>query len=133
MSSLIIEVCRVEGVEKHPNADRMSICQVKGWRVCAGRDPETGRNQFEHWDRQYQAGHPVWGADRPTSELRRVVEENAVRPGRALDLGCGTGSNSVWLARVETPRPRPPPAHPINFWNSSNRYPLSCGPADDSG
>jgi hypothetical protein len=100
MSSLIIEVCRVEGVEKHPNADRMSICQVKGWRVCAGRDPETGRNQFEHWDRQYQAGHPVWGADRPTSELRRVVEENAVRPGRALDLGCGTG--------VPTPLTLPP-------------------------
>jgi RNA ligase (TIGR02306 family) len=51
MSSLIIEVCRVERVEKHPNADRMCICLVKGWRVCAGRDPETGRNQFEAGDR----------------------------------------------------------------------------------
>src|SRR5262245_32891865 len=36
VSSLIIEVCRVEAVEKHPNADKMSICVVKGWRVCAG-------------------------------------------------------------------------------------------------
>ncbi len=51
MSSLIIEVCRVERVEKHPNADRLCICTVKGWRVCAGRDPEMGRNEFEPGDR----------------------------------------------------------------------------------
>ncbi len=51
MSSLIVEVCRVEEVLLHPNADRMCICTVKGWRVCAGRDQETGRNQFEPGDR----------------------------------------------------------------------------------
>jgi RNA ligase (TIGR02306 family) len=50
MSSLIIEVCRVERVDPHLNADRMCICTVKGWRVCAGRDPETGRNQFNPGD-----------------------------------------------------------------------------------
>jgi RNA ligase (TIGR02306 family) len=50
MSSLIVEVCRVDAVERHPNADRMCICSVKGWRVCAGRDPDTGRNQFEPGD-----------------------------------------------------------------------------------
>jgi RNA ligase (TIGR02306 family) len=50
MSSLIVEVCRVEKVEKHPNADRMCICAVKGWRVCAGHNPETGRNEFEAGD-----------------------------------------------------------------------------------
>jgi RNA ligase (TIGR02306 family) len=50
MSSLIVEVCRVEAVLPHPNADRMCICCVKGWRVCAGRDPDTGTNQFEPGD-----------------------------------------------------------------------------------
>jgi RNA ligase (TIGR02306 family) len=50
MSSLIVEVCRVDAVEKHANADRMYICTVKGWRVCAGRDPQTGRCQFEPGD-----------------------------------------------------------------------------------
>jgi RNA ligase (TIGR02306 family) len=29
----------------------MCICTVKGWRVCAGRDPETDRNQFEPGDK----------------------------------------------------------------------------------
>jgi RNA ligase (TIGR02306 family) len=50
MSSLIVEVCRVDRVEVHPNADRMCICTVKGWRVCAGRDPQSGRNQFAPGD-----------------------------------------------------------------------------------
>ncbi len=37
MSSLIVEVCRVDGVAPHPNADLLEICTVKGWRVCAGK------------------------------------------------------------------------------------------------
>lgn len=44
MSSLIVEVCRVDAVEKHPNADRMEICKVKGWRVC------TALGQFKPGD-----------------------------------------------------------------------------------
>lgn len=32
MSSLIVEVCRVEEVRPHPNADRMAIARVKGWK-----------------------------------------------------------------------------------------------------
>jgi RNA ligase (TIGR02306 family) len=50
MSSLIVEVCRVDRVEKHPNAERLCICTVKGWRVCAGRNPETDRNEFAPGD-----------------------------------------------------------------------------------
>lgn len=46
MSSLIIEVCEVKSVEPHPNAERMCVVTVKGWRVCAGRDPASGQNQF---------------------------------------------------------------------------------------
>ena len=38
MSSLIVEVCKVEAVEKHPNADRLDIIQVKGWNCIVGRD-----------------------------------------------------------------------------------------------
>src|SRR5436190_20273786 len=51
MSSLIIEVCRVDSVELHPNADRMAIARVKGWRTCINRDPNTGKLQFERGDR----------------------------------------------------------------------------------
>ena len=52
-----------------------------------------------HWDRQYRQGDPIWDSDRPTSELKRVVFDDRIAPCAALELGCGTGSNSVWLAR----------------------------------
>jgi RNA ligase (TIGR02306 family) len=38
MSSLIVEVCKVEKSEKHPNADRLSLVIVKGWQCITGLD-----------------------------------------------------------------------------------------------
>lgn len=38
MSSLIIEVCKVQEVCHHPNADRLDIVKVKGWECIVGRD-----------------------------------------------------------------------------------------------
>jgi len=37
MSSLIVEVVRVDEVIPHPNADRMEIAVVKGWRTCISK------------------------------------------------------------------------------------------------
>jgi RNA ligase (TIGR02306 family) len=51
MSSLIVEVCRVEAVTLHPNADRMAIARVKGWETCIIRDAATGTTQFAAGDR----------------------------------------------------------------------------------
>lgn len=36
MSKLIIEVCKIKTIEKHPNADKLSIVQVKGWHCIVG-------------------------------------------------------------------------------------------------
>ena len=52
-----------------------------------------------HWDRQYRQGDPIWDSDRPTSELKRVVLGDRLAPCEALELGCGTGTNAVWLAQ----------------------------------
>ncbi len=52
-----------------------------------------------HWDRQYSQGDPIWDSDRPTSELTRVVLGDRIALCAALELGCGTGTNAVWLAR----------------------------------
>lgn len=46
------------------------------------------------WNQRY-AEHP-W----PTDPDERMVELVApLAPGRAIDLGCGTGRNALWLAR----------------------------------
>ena len=38
MSSLIVEVCKIDSIEKHPNADKLSIVSIKGWRCIVGLD-----------------------------------------------------------------------------------------------
>lgn len=52
-----------------------------------------------HWDERYAQGDTPWETGQPSSELQRIVAEVSVRPCRALELGCGTGANSVWLAQ----------------------------------
>lgn len=47
------------------------------------------------WDERYSDNDLVWGA--PPNEV--VVEQVTALPhGRALDLACGEGRNSLWLA-----------------------------------
>lgn len=50
MSTLVVEVCEVAEVEPHPNADRLAIATIKGWRTCIKFEPETHTPQFEPGD-----------------------------------------------------------------------------------
>jgi 2-polyprenyl-3-methyl-5-hydroxy-6-metoxy-1,4-benzoquinol methylase len=49
----------------------------------------------EDWDERYAQPGLVWSAE-PNRFL--VAEVAGLQPGRALDLACGEGRNSVWLA-----------------------------------
>jgi len=54
---------------------------------------------LERWDRAYRGGQtPPWDVGRPDSILREVVQTKTVAPGRTVELGCGTGTNAVYLA-----------------------------------
>jgi len=50
----------------------------------------------QQWDARYRDSGLVWGA-----KPNRWVEQEVVAlpPGRALDLACGEGRNSLWLAQ----------------------------------
>jgi methyl halide transferase len=51
------------------------------------------------WNDRYRDGQVPWDTGRPSSELQRVLSQHAIGPCRALELGCGTGTNCVWLAQ----------------------------------
>src|SRR5664279_4414429 len=47
------------------------------------------------WDSRYRGTDLVWGAT-PNSWVEQ--ETAGLAPGRAVDLACGEGRNSIWLA-----------------------------------
>jgi SAM-dependent methyltransferase len=44
----------------------------------------------------YRFGRPRWDTGEPRPELEALIQSRP--PGRALDLGCGTGADAVYLA-----------------------------------
>jgi SAM-dependent methyltransferase len=55
--------------------------------------------EMNNWDERYRTGNIPWQTAKPSAELVRVVTEDAIAPCRAIDLGCGLGTHSLWLAR----------------------------------
>ena len=51
------------------------------------------------WNDRYVTGDIPWDTGEPLDYLVDFVRSRPVPPGRALDVGCGTGTNSIWLAR----------------------------------
>lgn len=48
----------------------------------------------------YLIGFKPWDSGVPPPELVSAVEgKDSLAPGKALDLGCGTGTNSIYLAQ----------------------------------
>jgi SAM-dependent methyltransferase len=51
------------------------------------------------WESRYQQDNLPWETGHASTELQRVITEERVLPCRAMDLGCGSGANPVWLAQ----------------------------------
>ena len=50
------------------------------------------------WNEHYSQGFMPWDTDLPEPILVDFVRGRTLAPGRALDIGCGTGTHALWLA-----------------------------------
>jgi SAM-dependent methyltransferase len=51
------------------------------------------------WNDSYVANTLPWDTGEPAPMLVAFVNAGSVAPGRALEIGAGTGTNSIWLAQ----------------------------------
>ncbi len=53
----------------------------------------------EHFKKRYESGDTPWDIGKPDFNLIQTVTTVASEPCKALDIGCGTGDNSIWLSQ----------------------------------
>ena len=47
---------------------------------------------------RYRTGNTPWDLGEPDPNLIRAVTTASIKPCKALDIGCGTGDNAIWLS-----------------------------------
>jgi methyl halide transferase len=52
------------------------------------------------WNQRYIDSDTPWDCGTPSPELMRFLEERKLKPCRMLEVGCGTGTNAVYLAQL---------------------------------
>ncbi|KHO21034.1 methyltransferase type 12 [Mycolicibacterium setense] len=57
----------------------------------------SSRQRLFRW--LYRLGFTPWDGHPLAHSLTELVENTSLPPGTALDLGCGTGDNAIYLAR----------------------------------
>ena len=50
---------------------------------------------------RYEAGDTPWDIGKPDLNLVQTVTALPIAPCQALDMGCGTGDNAIWLSQQQ--------------------------------
>jgi methyl halide transferase len=53
----------------------------------------------ERYRERYKSGDTPWDVGQPDFNLIEVVTQKPILSCRVIDIGCGTGANSIWLAQ----------------------------------
>ncbi|MCQ9206050.1 MAG: class I SAM-dependent methyltransferase [Omnitrophica bacterium] len=52
-----------------------------------------------NWHERYMTGDIPWDTGRYDFNLSKIVTRRPIQPCKTLEVGCGTGSNAIWLSR----------------------------------
>lgn len=51
------------------------------------------------WNQRYIDADTPWDSGIPSEELKAVISEGLIKPCRVFEVGCGTGTNAIFLAQ----------------------------------
>jgi SAM-dependent methyltransferase len=52
-----------------------------------------------HFKQRYETGDTPWDIGKPDFNLIQTVTATPIKPCKALEIGCGTGDNTIWLSQ----------------------------------
>lgn len=101
-------ICKLSLPPADMQGGEITIDSTAGQQLLASRlltsgvlpfGPE-GRELLERWDSRYRSeDRAPWDIGRPSAELVKAVQGGTLKPCRAVVLGCGTGTNAIYLAQ----------------------------------
>jgi len=56
------------------------------------------RKRVEYWDNMYKNKIAKWDRDYVSPILEKVFNDNLIKPCKVISLGCGSGTNEIYLA-----------------------------------
>ena len=59
----------------------------------------TQQRDHSTWEQRYAAGMLPWDTGEADPELKKRIQTYGISPCPALEIGCGTGTNTIWLAQ----------------------------------
>ena len=101
-------ICRLNLPPVNVGAGEIAIENSDGQVLLAKRPLPSGVLPFgpegtrllERWDSAYQGqGRAPWDIGRPSADLVKAIEEGTIKPCRTVELGCGSGTNAIYLAQ----------------------------------